>query len=85
MFYASIIASLPERARTDEGPEREVLLEIPGPPTLDHGKYSFKNLMLNLKNIENDAVFDEICKKKKKITIFYSCFALDKVKKRRLK
>ena len=26
-----------------------------------HKKYFFKNQMLNLKNIENDAVFDEIC------------------------
>ena len=26
-----------------------------------------KNLMLNLKNNENDAVFDEICKKKRRL------------------
>ena len=29
--------------------------------------YVFFNLMLNLKNNENDAVFDEICKKNRKL------------------
>ena len=35
----------------------------------------FKNLMLNLKNNETDAVFEEICKKKEKIKITFPTYA----------